>query len=163
METATFARVVRGYDPDEVDSLLLRVAERYEAMWQENRAMRQRVDELEEATRRREDEDGLMTRVLTNAHATAAEITAAAQKEAERTIEDARRNAEEARTELAERLRRAAAEIDTAEDLTPDQQLAYRDLLLTTITRLEPDSGDETEAEAALEAKPEHPAIPETA
>ena len=163
METATFARVVRGYDPDEVDSLLLRVAERYEVMWRENRAMRQRVDELEEATRRREAEDGLMTRVLTTAHTTAAEITAAARAEAERTIEDARRNAEEARTELAERLRRAAAEIDTAEDLTPDQRLAYRDLLLTTITKLEPASGDETEAEAALESNTERPAIPETA
>lgn len=118
---------------------------------------------LEAAIRRREDEDGLMTRVLTNAHATAAEITAAARVEAERTIEDVRRNAEEARAELAERLRRAAAEIDTAEDLTPDRRVAYRDLLLTTITRLEPDSGDETEAEAALEANPEHPAMAETA
>ena len=121
------------------------------------------VDVLEAAIRRREDEDGLMIRVPTNADATAAEITAAARAEAERTIEDARRNAEEARTKLAERSRRAAAETDTAEDLTPDRQLAYRDLLLTTITRLEPDSGDETEAEAALEANPEHPAIPEAA
>ncbi len=159
VETATFRHVVRGYDPDEVDTLLLRVAERYEAMWSENQKLRHRTAELEEAARKREDDDGLMTRVLTNAQAMADEIRASAQAEAEKTIEDARREAEDLRAQLDGRLRRAASEAEADEELSPGQRLAYRDLLLTTIEKLEVDAGTRPDPHQPLAAIPEHAAL----
>ncbi len=159
METAVFRRVLRGYDPDEVDTLLLRVAERYEAMWSQNQELRQKTSSLEETIRRRDEDDGLMTRVLTSAQATAEEIRASAQAEAERTVEDARRNAEDVRAQIAERLRHAASEAEADEALPQNALLAYRDLLFHTIDALELDAGVRLEVQTRLDGYPEGAAL----
>ena len=52
VRTASFRRVRRGYDPAEVDSLLQRVADRYEGMWRDRQELEQKLTELQKETER---------------------------------------------------------------------------------------------------------------
>lgn len=139
VRTAAFRRVRRGYDPAEVDSLLQRVAERYEAMWRDRQELEQKSLELEEAIRRLEQDDVLLTQALASAQATADRIRAEAQAEADQLRADARRDADLVRAQIVRRLQEFARELGADDRLDGTIRPTLRELVLATIEALDRD------------------------
>ena len=100
-----FRRILRGYDPEEVDIFLQLVAERLEELVKENLTLRERSERLREQVdaqkgRGRAVQEALVTaqelrdQIQTKAHEEAAEITASAGREVVLTLEKAEAEAE---------------------------------------------------------------------
>ena len=102
---AEFKRVWKGYSPEEVDEFLRRVVAEYEAVYKENQALREKVQALEEKVARYASSEAQISVTLEVAKQAAADVKAAAAKEAEATLQRARAEAEG----IVARARRAAA------------------------------------------------------
>ena len=113
-----FKRVFKGYDPDEVDDFLAEIVVKYEAVYQENRKLRQELEELrkESSTQGGREQDVLdllaMTKqtvqeIKTMANREADNVISVAQAEAERIISEARLRAQQILADSEERLHKA--------------------------------------------------------
>jgi cell division initiation protein len=122
-----FKRVFKGYDPEEVDDFLAEIVVKYEAIYQENRKLRQELEELRKGSEQKgvQEQDVLdllaMTKqavqdIKTMANREADNVISVAQAEAERIISEARLRAQqiigdaEERTQKAQRLERQLRE-----------------------------------------------------
>jgi cell division initiation protein len=139
VRTAAFRRVRRGYDPAEVDSLLQRVADRYEAMWRDRQELEQRSLELQEAMRRLEHDHAALTQTLASAQASADQVRADAKADADKLRADARREANLVRGEIVRRLQEFARELGAADALDDSARPTLRELVLATIDALDRD------------------------
>lgn len=94
IQSSELRLALRGYDRDETDRLLRKIATNYEELWKERKALRERLQELEAALgdmRRREQSVG---EALVIAENTGKDLVDEARREAERILQDAREQAE---------------------------------------------------------------------
>jgi len=112
-----FKRVFKGYDPDEVDDFLAELVGEYEAVYQENRKLRQELEELrqqmESKGSREQDVLDLLAltkqtvqEIKTMASREADNVISVAQAEAERIISEARLKAQQILADSEERLQK---------------------------------------------------------
>lgn len=92
---AEFKRVWKGYNPEEVDEFLQRVVVEYEALFRENERLRQRIAELESTVQEYSRTETQIDETLALAKQTASDLKAAAEREAEATLSEARIKAQE--------------------------------------------------------------------
>jgi DivIVA domain-containing protein len=85
-----------GYDREDVDKLLERVAASYEQVWRERDELRARVSELEEKGGSSRDSEHVLNEILVSAQRAADQVLADARQEAERLATDAQQQAKTA-------------------------------------------------------------------
>ncbi|CAN5911755.1 hypothetical protein BH23ACT10_BH23ACT10_20220 [soil metagenome] len=95
-----FKERFRGYDPDEVDEHLSRLADRVVSLQDERDRMGERIRELEQSSNSGAnngtlESERLLKRTLIAAEQTADRVVSEAESEAERVVSDARRRADE--------------------------------------------------------------------
>lgn len=123
-----FRKLMRGYDPQEVDVFLEIVAERLEALTRENMALKERTNALQTQVSAQTDREQAVQAALVTAQELRADIRAQAQREAENIVKSAetegRRLTAEAEAEARTKLRGAERQLDKLEDAI--QQLDRR-------------------------------------
>lgn len=113
-----FKRVFKGYDPEEVDDFLADIVVKYEEVYQENRKLRQELEELRRqlASTGGREQDVLdllasakqtVQEIKSMANREADNVISLAQAEAERIISEARLKAQQILADSEERLHRA--------------------------------------------------------
>lgn len=113
-----FKRVFKGYDPEEVGDFLADIVVKYEEVYQENRKLRQELEELRrqlESTGGREQDvldllasaKQTVQEIKSMANREADNVISLAQAEAERIISEARLKAQQILADSEERLHRA--------------------------------------------------------
>lgn len=115
-----FKKLMRGYDPQEVDVFLEIVADRLEALTRENMALKERTNALQSQVNAQTDREQAVQAALVTAQELRAEIRAQAQREAETIVREAeteaRRLGGEAEAEARTKLRGAERQLDKLED-----------------------------------------------
>jgi DivIVA domain-containing protein len=115
-----FKKLMRGYDPQEVDVFLEIVAERLEALTRENMALKERSGALQAQVNSQTDREQAVQAALVTAQELRADIRAQAQREAENVVKSAetegRRMLAEAEAEARTKLRDAERQFDKLED-----------------------------------------------
>lgn len=104
----------RGYDREEVDKLLERVAKSYEEVWRERDELRARVSELKSEGGSPRDSEHVLHEILVSAQRAADQVLADAREEAERLSSAAR---EEAKAAAERELGDVRAEIERLQSL----------------------------------------------
>lgn len=95
-----FRRILRGYDPQEVDTFLELVEERLEGLVSENHSLGDRVARLEEALRTLEERERAVQEALVTAQRVREEMADQSRREAELLLREARWEAEELRRQV---------------------------------------------------------------
>lgn len=123
-----FKKLMRGYDPQEVDVFLEIVAERLEALTRENMALKERTSALQAQVSSQADREQAVQAALVTAQELRADIRTQAQREAENVVKAAetegRRLVAEAEAEARTKLRDAERTFDKLEDAI--QMLEHR-------------------------------------
>ncbi|MFN2488239.1 MAG: DivIVA domain-containing protein [Actinomycetota bacterium] len=101
----------RGYNQEEVDDFLDRVAEQFDLLQRENTAVLTRVRELEQALTTSRETEEMLKKTLVSAQQAAEEAIAKAQKKADALLADAEERAARANEETRQRLSTIDAEI----------------------------------------------------
>ena len=89
-----FKKMLRGYDPQEVDTFLELVAERLEALVKESMSLKERTDMLAEQVKAQEGREKAIQEALVTAQTLREDIAQQASREAESVREQAKREAE---------------------------------------------------------------------
>lgn len=118
VERQVFRERRRGYDPEEVDQFLDKVAESLAELARERDRANKRAAELEELSEGARESETLLRRTLMTAERTAQATVAEAEQDAERMREDARREA----AELVERAEEDARELRRTAELEAEEQ-----------------------------------------
>ena len=115
-----FKKVMRGYDPQEVDVFLEIAAERLEALTRENMALKERTNALQTQVNSQTDREQAVQAALVMAQELRTEIRAQAQREADNLVKAAetegRRLTAEAEAEARTKLRGAERQLDKLDD-----------------------------------------------
>ena len=115
-----FKKLMRGYDPDEVDVFLEIVAERLEGLVRENMQMRDRTQTLQQQVTSQLGREQAVQDALVTAQELRADIKAQSQREAEHVLREAqieaRRIIAEAEAEVRTKLRGAERRFDGVND-----------------------------------------------
>ena len=115
-----FKKLMRGYDPQEVDVFLEIVAERLEALTRENIALKERASALQAQVNSQTDREQAVQAALVTAQELRADIRSQAQREAENVVKSAetegRRLVAEAEAVARTKLRDAERQFDKLED-----------------------------------------------
>lgn len=113
-----FAKGLRGYEPQEVDSFLELVAERLEGIVRENLQLRERAQALEQQVAAQTEREEAVREALVTAQELRTEIREQARREADKLVEDARTEARrmiaEAEADVRMRLRNSERRADQA-------------------------------------------------
>lgn len=115
-----FKKLMRGYDPQEVDGFLELVAERLEALIRENMALKERAGALQAQVTSQTDREQAVQAALVTAQELRADIRTQAQREAENIVKAAetegRRLVAEAEAEVRTKLRSSERRADKLAD-----------------------------------------------
>lgn len=110
-----FRKMLRGYDPQEVDSFLELVAERLEVLVKENMGLKDRTELLSEQVKSQEGRERAIQEALVSAQTLREEIAQQASREAEAVREHAKREAalvtQQAQGEVRQLREKADAEV----------------------------------------------------
>ncbi|MGI9625910.1 MAG: DivIVA domain-containing protein [Longimicrobiales bacterium] len=156
-----FRRMLRGYDPQEVDTFLELAAERLEALVKENMALQERSGLLGEQVKSSESREKAIQEALVSAQTLRQEISKQASREAEAMRDQAKKEAamvtEQARSEARQLREQVEAEVSQArQQAVGDTELlkAKTESELERLTaELEHVIGDRTAAIDELERK----------
>lgn len=107
-----FKKIMRGYDPQEVDIFLELVAERLEMLVRETLDLRDRTQSLEEQVSQQADRERAVQDALVSAQGLRADIEAQSQREAEHILREAQSEAKQLRTSAEAEVRRMLLEAD---------------------------------------------------
>lgn len=99
-----FKKLLRGYDPQEVDVFLELVAERLEAVVRENIQLRARAETLEQQVSSQSGRERAVQEALVTAQELRSDMRSQAQREAELILAEARARAKELELEIERRL-----------------------------------------------------------
>lgn len=115
-----FKKLMRGYDPQEVDTFLELVAERLEELTRENIGLRERAQTLQQQVASQSDREQAVQEALVTAQELRADIRGQAQREAEGILKEAetegRRLVAEAEAEARTKLRSSERRLDQLAD-----------------------------------------------
>lgn len=106
-----FQRVLRGYDPDEVGTLLSMVADQLEELIRRTRAQDERIQELEEELKEFREKEELLQEALIAAQEAAKRRVAEAEREAELIVNRGKAQAEELLKEAHRKAAEARSEV----------------------------------------------------
>jgi DivIVA domain-containing protein len=166
-----FRRLLRGYDPEEVDTFMDLVADRFEELVRENLSLKERTDRLEKQLEALEGRENAVQEALVTAQKLRAEVKEETRRDAEVVKDQASRSAEllkaEAEAEITRRLAEVDAEItrrlSEAERLIRERHFALEELERSRLKFLksfralldrEMDAVDVEEARRPLEETP---------
>lgn len=135
-----FKRILRGYDPQEVDVFLELVADRLEDLVREVMHLRERADSLQQQVSSQSGREQAVQEALVSAQELRKEIRGQAQREADIVLKEveveARRQRAEAEAEIRRMLRDAERKLEQAQDGLEEMERrrlrflkAYRQLL----------------------------------
>ena len=108
-----FRRILRGYDPEEVDSFLELVADRFEELVRQNLILSERNDSLESQIQALEGRESAVQEALVSAQKLREEVNDQSRRDAEVLKEQAKREAELLRGEAEAEIARRLAEADS--------------------------------------------------
>jgi cell division initiation protein len=121
-----FKKLMRGYDPQEVDVFLELVAERLEALTRENIALRERAQTLQQQVSSQLDREHAVQEALVTAQELRADIRGQAQREADNILKEAetegRRLVAEAEAEARTKLRGSERRLDQITDALEEME-----------------------------------------
>jgi len=103
----------RGYNQEEVDDFLDKIAETLDQLERENAALQERLRELDQAVEASRSTEEMLKKTLVTAQKAAEEAIATAKQKAERLVTEAEERAQRAREELKERVATAEEEVRT--------------------------------------------------
>lgn len=126
----------RGYNQEEVDDFLDRVAEALDELERENRDLRSRLRELDQLVETSRSTEEMLKKTLMTAQQAAEEAIAAAKTKAEQLIGQAEVRAERANEELKLRVQTAEDEVRRRTIEAEREQLAKQKELVDSIERL---------------------------
>ncbi len=119
----------RGYNQEEVDDFLDKVAETLDRLQRENRALQARIRELDQVVATSRDTEEMLKKTLVTAQQAAEEAIASAKAKAEQLLTEAEQRAIRANEEAKEKV--AAAEVEARRkslEADREHQLKRRDL-----------------------------------
>jgi len=108
---ATFRKVIRGLDQEEVSAFLEIVAENYERVLQDNAKLNERIQGLDDRIRQYQGMERLLQDSMLTAERLATESRETTQREAEKLLEEAQKRSERILEDSRERLRNLNREI----------------------------------------------------
>jgi DivIVA domain-containing protein len=121
-----FKKLMRGYDPQEVDTFLELVAERLEELTRENIGLRERAQTLQQQVASQTDREQAVQEALVTAQELRADIRGQAQREAESILKEAetegRRLVAEAEAEARTKLRSSERRLDHIQDALQEME-----------------------------------------
>jgi len=121
-----FKKVMRGYDPQEVDVFLELAAERMEALVRENLQFRERCDALQQQVASWSGREKAVQEALVTAQELRSEMKTQAQRQADLVLTEAqaeaRRQLAEAEAEIRMRFRDAERKLEQARDALEDME-----------------------------------------
>jgi cell division initiation protein len=126
----------RGYNQEEVDDFLDRVAEVFDLLRRENTAVHNRVRELEQALSTSRETEEMLKKTLVSAQQAAEEAIAKAQEKANAIVTEAEERANRANEETRQRLAGTEAEIRRRMLDSDREHTARRREFETTVERL---------------------------
>lgn len=88
----TFSRGIRGYNQEEVEAFLQELAGDYERIYREHREMEEEMDTIKTKLRNYEKMESTMSSTLVMAQETAESVKRNAEKEAELSVREARKD-----------------------------------------------------------------------
>ena len=103
----------RGYNQEEVDDFLDKIAETLDQLERENAALQERLRELDQTVEASRSTEEMLKKTLVTAQKAAEEAIATAKQKAERLVSEAEERAQRAREELKERVATAEEEVRT--------------------------------------------------
>ena len=127
----------RGYNQEEVDDFLDRVADAVDALQRENEALRERLHELDKRVESGRDTEEMLRKTLASAQDAAQEAIATAKAKAEQIVADAEERAQRARDELRTRVETAEEEVRTRAAAVEAEQEARLRSTRESVDRLE--------------------------
>jgi cell division initiation protein len=101
----------RGYNQEEVDDFLDKIAETLDQLERENAALQERLRELDQMVEASRSTEEMLKKTLVTAQKAAEEAIATAKQKAERLVSEAEERAQRAREELRERVATAEEEV----------------------------------------------------
>jgi cell division initiation protein len=114
---AEFHVVFRGYSEKEVDDFLARVVNEYEALFQENKALKDQVEHLRHQITVYQQNEVKVREMLEETQALAAELKAGAERHSRLLLESARERAERIIQEAQEEASRLKAQAESEAEL----------------------------------------------
>jgi len=147
-----FKKLLRGYDPQEVDTFLELAAERLEEVARDNTHLRDRVNSLQELSDSQTGREKAVQEALVMAQELRSEMKLAAQREADMILGEAKAEARsllaEADAELRSRLRDGERRVDVGRDALQEMERrrtrflqGFRQLLERELEDLEVEEG----------------------
>jgi cell division initiation protein len=132
-----FRKTVRGLDPEEVHAFLTTVADEYEAVLTDNKALRERLVELDDKVQEYRAMEKTLRDTLVTAERVRGEAQDNARREAELLIRQAQLEAEKASSGVRERARRLRSEIMGLQNLKETYVERLRGLLESNVKYLD--------------------------
>ena len=127
----------RGYNQEEVDDFLDRIAEAVDALQRENTALKERVDELDQKIEASKASEDILKKTLETAQVAAQEAITTARSKAEEIVRDAEERAQKARDELRDRVENAEQEVRRRTHESEREQEARRREIQESVDRLQ--------------------------
>ncbi len=124
-----FKKILRGYDPQEVDVFLELVAERLEDLVRENIKLRERSETLQQQVSSQSGRERAVQEALVTAQELRSDIRSQAQREAELILSEARSQAREIQSEAERRVERQGEAVAELERRRMRFLRAFRQLL----------------------------------
>jgi cell division initiation protein len=127
----------RGYDREEVDTLLEHVASSYGQVWRERDDLRARIGELEEELKGFRESERFLRDTLVTAQRAAQDLRSGAERDAERIKSEALADLGQAKVEAERELERVRGEIAHARSLERELRSSLRGFLAQTLREIE--------------------------
>ena len=156
-----FSRDKRGYNSREVDEFLDLIVVDYEKVLNDNRAMAHKIKSLEKQLEEAQKSDSSMIETLETAIKLMADISASAERRAERMMRDAELEAENMLLEAKVSARKLNDEHSLLKDKVERLREKYRKMLTEEISRLDADEYDLLREIGVDDVNEENSATPE--
>jgi cell division initiation protein len=127
----------RGYDREDVDTLLRHVASSYEQVWRERDDLPARIGELEEELKGYRESERLLRDTLVTAQRAADDVRSRAERDAERVKSEALADLGRAKAEAERELEDLRAEIAHARSLERELRSSLRAFLEQTLRKID--------------------------
>lgn len=127
----------RGYNQEEVDDFLDRVAEAIDGLQRENDALKGRLEELDQKIESNKTSEEMLKKTLESAQVAAQEAITSARSKAEEIVRDAEERAQRARDELRTRVETAEQEVRQRTEEIEREQEGRRRQIEESVDRLQ--------------------------
>lgn len=127
----------RGYNQEEVDDFLDRVAEAIDGLQRENEALKERLTELDQKIESSKASEDMLKKTLESAQVAAQEAITTARTKAEEIVREAEERAQRARDELRMRVETAEQQVRQRTDEIEREQETRRREIQESVDRLQ--------------------------